>query len=81
MSSVEQYPCRDGEPSRWQGRRRERFFLEADGWYFRARGNRLVGPFESRYEAQQELLMYVRKQRLRGILPGEHLSAYLLRGE
>lgn len=54
---------REGEPA-WTGRRRERFFREADGWFLRTRGGRVKGPFQSRYEAQQELLMYLRQRRM-----------------
>lgn len=53
--------------------RSERFFSEGSSWYFSTREGTIEGPFESRAEAEQELMMYLRNLQERekfGIKPG-----------
>lgn len=66
MKDMEQQLCREGESALYRGSRRDRFFrVEEQGWFFTTRENSTHGPFASRYEAQQELLMYLRGAYLR----------------
>lgn len=53
--------------------RSQRFFTEGSNWYFTTREGTVEGPFESRDEAEQELMMYLRNLKERekfGIKPG-----------
>jgi len=52
--------------------RSQRFFSEGNKWYFTTRENTIEGPFDSREDAEQELMMYLRNLRERanyGIKP------------
>lgn len=52
--------------------RSQRFFSEGSKWYFTTRENTIEGPFDSREDAEQELMMYLRNLRERanyGIKP------------
>jgi hypothetical protein len=54
--------------------RSQRFFNEGSQWYFTTRENTIEGPYESRDEADQELMMYLRGVRERenfGMKPGQ----------
>ncbi|MFN3714273.1 MAG: DUF6316 family protein [Alcanivoracaceae bacterium] len=51
----------------------DRFFNEGGKWFFTTREGSLMGPFDSRGEAEQELMLYLRALRERekfGIKPG-----------
>lgn len=53
--------------------RSQRFFTEGSSWYFSTREGTIEGPYESRDEAEQELMMYLRNIKERekfGIKPG-----------
>lgn len=53
--------------------RSQRFFNEGSNWYFTTRENTVEGPYDSRSEAEQELMMYLRNLREResfGVKPG-----------
>lgn len=57
--------------------RSERFFNEGNRWFFTTREGTIEGPYESRAEAEQELMMYLRNLRERenfGIKPGNEQS-------
>ena len=41
--------------------RSDRFFTEGGQWYFSTRENTIEGPFSNREEAEQELMLYVRR--------------------
>ena len=45
--------------------RSQRFFSEGNQWYFTTRENTIEGPYESRADAEQELMMYLRNVRER----------------
>lgn len=52
--------------------RSDRFFAEGNKWYFTTRENTIEGPFDTRADAEQELMMYLRNLRERenfGIKP------------
>lgn len=54
--------------------RSQRFFSEGSKWYFTTREDTIEGPYESRDEADQELMMYLRGLRERenfGMKPGQ----------
>jgi hypothetical protein len=51
-----------------------RFFNEDAKWYFTTRENSLFGPFDTRADAEQELMVYPRSLRERkkfGLKPGQ----------
>lgn len=53
--------------------RSDRFFCEEGKWFFTTRENTIKGPYDSRDEAEQELMMYLRDMRERenfGVDPG-----------
>lgn len=55
--------------------RSQRFFNEGSNWYFTTRENTVEGPYDSRSEAEQELMMYLRNLRERegfGMKPGSN---------
>lgn len=57
--------CRFGEPSKtWF--RSNRFYRVNQGWYFSTREGENQGPYRSVEEAQTELSIYIRTQRLLG---------------
>jgi hypothetical protein len=41
--------------------RSDRFFVEGGKWYFTTRENSIEGPFDSKEDAEQELMLYVRR--------------------
>ena len=41
--------------------RSDRFFAEGGKWYFTTRENTIEGPFDSRDDAAQELMLYIRR--------------------
>lgn len=43
--------------------RTDRFFCQDGQWYFTTRENTIKGPYSSREDAQQELMMYLRDLR------------------
>lgn len=45
--------------------RSDRFFCEEGKWFFTTRENTVEGPYDSRAEAEQELMMYLRDMRER----------------
>lgn len=54
--------------------RSERFFSEGSRWYFSTREGTIEGPFDSRAEAERELMLYLRLLAERekfGIRPGD----------
>lgn len=54
--------------------RSDRFFCEGGKWFFSTRENTIEGPFDSRADAEQELMLYLRKQEERarfGLKPGQ----------
>lgn len=53
----------DGEKKSWF--RSQRFFSEGNKWYFTTRENTVEGPFDSREDAEQELMLYLRNLRER----------------
>jgi hypothetical protein len=40
--------------------RSDRFFNEGGRWFFSTRENTVEGPFDTHWEAEQELMMYIR---------------------
>ena len=40
--------------------RSDRFFCEEGNWYFTTRENVIRGPYESREDAERELMLYLR---------------------
>lgn len=53
--------------------RSDRFFCEEGKWFFTTRENTVEGPYASRAEAEQELMMYLRDLREKenfGVDPG-----------
>ena len=38
----------------------DRFFNEGGKWFFTTREGQLMGPFDSRKDAEQELMLYLR---------------------
>lgn len=53
--------------------RSDRFFCEGSQWYFYTREGAMQGPYESRADAEQELMMYLHDLDHRsqfGIKPG-----------
>lgn len=38
----------------------DRFFNEGGKWFFATREGQLMGPFDSRKDAEQELMLYLR---------------------
>lgn len=51
----------------------DRFFNEGGKWFFTTREGSLMGPYDSRADAEQELMLYLRNLRERekfGIKPG-----------
>ena len=51
----------------------DRFFNEGGKWFFTTREGDMKGPFDSRADAEQELMLYLRQLRERekfGIKPG-----------
>ena len=51
---------RKGEPGRpWF--RTERYYHTNDGWWFMTREKTEEGPFRSQNEAQNELMLYIRR--------------------
>lgn len=38
----------------------DRFFNEGGKWFFTTRESQLMGPFDSRKDAEQELMLYLR---------------------
>ncbi len=40
--------------------RSDRFFCEEGNWYFTTRENVIRGPYESREDAEKELMLYLR---------------------
>lgn len=52
----------------------DRFFCEEGKWFFTTRENTIEGPYDSRDDAEQELMMYLRQIEERskfGIKTGE----------
>ena len=52
--------------------RSDRFFCEGGKWYFTTRENTIEGPYDSRADAEQELMLYLRQMNERakfGIKP------------
>ena len=45
--------------------RTQRFFSEGSRWYFSTREQTIEGPFVSRNDAEQELMIYLRNMRER----------------
>ncbi len=41
--------------------RSERYYHTNDGWWFLTRENTEKGPFTSQYEAENELILYIRQ--------------------
>ena len=41
--------------------RSDRFFCEEGKWYFSTRENTIKGPYESREDAEAELMLYLRE--------------------
>ena len=63
---------REGDDAKKAWFRSERFFAEGNKWYFTTRENTIEGPFDSRADAEQELMLYLRNLRERenyGIKP------------
>jgi hypothetical protein len=53
---------RDGEQDKtWF--RSDRFFCEDGNWFFTTREGTVQGPFDSRADAEQELMLYLRDRR------------------
>ncbi|MDF1781229.1 MAG: DUF6316 family protein [Alcanivoracaceae bacterium] len=52
---------KDGTTKSWF--RSQRFFNEGNKWYYTTRENTIGGPFDSREDAEQELMMYLRDLR------------------
>ncbi|MGX5173762.1 DUF6316 family protein [Aliikangiella sp. IMCC44653] len=51
---------RHGEPSKaWF--RSDRYYHTNDGWWFMTREHKEEGPFSSQHEAENELMLYIRK--------------------
>jgi hypothetical protein len=68
---------RDGDEASKSWFRSERFFAEGNKWYYTTRENTIEGPFDSRADAEQELMMYLRSLRERenfGIKPPDKKS-------
>lgn len=49
--------------------RSDRYYHTGDGWWFMTRENSEKGPFESQHEAENELVLYIRKVNLEGDIP------------
>lgn len=65
---------RDADDQKKTWFRSQRFFNEGTKWYFTTRENTVEGPYDSRDEAEQELMMYLRDVRERenfGMKPGD----------
>ena len=59
---------RTGEAARpWF--RSERYYHTGDGWWFMTRENSEKGPFGSQNEAENELVLYIRKVNLEFDIP------------
>ena len=43
--------------------RSDRFFSEGDKWFFTTREGAIKGPFDTRSDAEQELMLYLRDLR------------------
>lgn len=52
--------CRHDDKERKTWFRSDRFFNEGNQWYFATREGTVEGPYESRAEASQELMLYLR---------------------
>lgn len=49
--------------------RSERYYHTGDGWWFLTRENQELGPFQSQNEAENELILYIRKINQQGDIP------------
>lgn len=59
---------RTGEAARpWF--RSDRYYHTGEGWWFMTRENQELGPFISQYEAENELVLYVRQVNQVGDIP------------
>lgn len=52
--------CRKDDEAEKTWFRSDRFFTEGTDWYFTTRENTVEGPFSSREEAENGLMMYLR---------------------
>ncbi|EKF73067.1 thiolase [Alcanivorax hongdengensis A-11-3] len=52
--------CRKEDEQKKLWFRSDRFFNEGGKWYFSTREETVEGPFDSRADAEQELMMYIR---------------------
>lgn len=55
---------REGEADKTRFRS-DRFFCEDGKWFFTTREQTIQGPFDSRADAEQELMLYLRNMRER----------------
>jgi hypothetical protein len=59
---------RSGEAARpWF--RSERYYHTGEGWWFMTRENKELGPYQTQYEAENELILYIRHTHLIGDIP------------
>ena len=56
---------RDDEDHKKTRFRSDRFFCEGGKWYFSTRENTTKGPYESREDAEAELMLYLRELQTR----------------
>ena len=55
--------AREDDPEDTTRFRSDRFFCEQGQWYFTTREGPIKGPFSSRDDAEQELMLYLRELR------------------
>lgn len=49
--------------------RSDRCYHTGDGWWFTTRENEELGPFHSQGEAENEVVLYIRKVNMAGDIP------------